>query len=358
MTCITVIIPAFNCATTIARALDSVEKLETGNWKLESRDIEVIVIDDGSSDGTAGVVKSYQLSVNGYRLRLIVLDQNSGPAAARNRGIREAKGEWIAFLDADDAWLPEKLEIQTKLAAEHPEVAMWCGGAVGDETRNAEGGTGKAEGGREERETSNIQHPTSNVQLGGGGMEESCHKRSQSSPLAATNNRQLITDNYRQIPLAEFACCNPVATSTVLVKKAAVEAAGGFDESFRGPEDYDLWLRIAARSPVGMIAAPLARHTRTPGSLSMDDRTFLPQVLRVLDKAYGEGGVLSGRRGRRRARAYQYLCAAWSASTRGAGGTALGLFARAFAECPWISGHPYVGPLSRLKLLWKVLRDG
>jgi hypothetical protein len=130
----------------------------------------------------------------------------------------------------------------------------------------------------------------------------------------------------RELRLAVFAAGNPVATSTVLVKRTALEAVGGFDERFRGPEDYDLWMRIATRFPIGVIRIPLAFYRERPGSLSMDDRTFLPEVLKVLDKAYGPGGALRNCGPRARAAGYQHLACAWMAAERGAMGRAWGLF--------------------------------
>ena len=118
--------------------------------------------------------------------------------------------------------------------------------------------------------------------------------------------------------LADFASGNPVATSTVLVKKTALEAVGGFDEQFRGPEDYDLWMRIAARFELGRIDAPLMRYRQRAGSLSLDDRKFLPEVLRVLEKAFGETGVLNTHRSLRSAAlSSQYWSASWMAFCRG-----------------------------------------
>jgi glycosyltransferase involved in cell wall biosynthesis len=94
---VSAIIPVFNGATTIAAAIDSVLAQEFGG------EVEVIVVNDGSTDGTTGVLDS-------YRGRVTVLDRvNGGPAAARNAGVRASHGEYVAFLDADDIWMPNKL---------------------------------------------------------------------------------------------------------------------------------------------------------------------------------------------------------------------------------------------------------
>lgn len=98
---ISVVIPAYNRAKTISRCLDSV-------LSQTFRSLEVIVVDDCSTDDTAEIVRSYR----DPSVRCVVLERNSGAQAARNRGIQESKGEWIAFQDSDDEWLPEKLERQ------------------------------------------------------------------------------------------------------------------------------------------------------------------------------------------------------------------------------------------------------
>ena len=98
---ISVVIPAFNRAKTIRYSIDSVLKQTLSP-------LEVIVVDDCSTDGTVEIVESYL----DPRVRCIVLEKNSGAQSARNRGIKEARGEWIAFQDSDDEWMPEKLERQ------------------------------------------------------------------------------------------------------------------------------------------------------------------------------------------------------------------------------------------------------
>ena len=103
---ISVVIPAFNRSKTISYCLNSVLAQTYNN-------IDVIVVDDCSTDSTVGIVNNHPDS----RVRCIVLEKNSGAQAARNRGIREARGEWIAFQDSDDEWMPNKLEKQVAAIA-------------------------------------------------------------------------------------------------------------------------------------------------------------------------------------------------------------------------------------------------
>jgi hypothetical protein len=161
----------------------------------------------------------------------------------------------------------------------------------------------------------------------------------------------------RDVPLMELAERNLIATSTVLVRKAALIDVGGFDPQFRGPEDYDLWLRIAARAPLRHLACPLAAYRYQPGSLSTDDRRFLDQVVGVLRKAYGKGGVLHGKPGFRRAVSYQRLACAWMAAGRGAKWPALRLWWSSLLAWPASCSGPYYPmPWARARLLWFILR--
>jgi hypothetical protein len=138
-----------------------------------------------------------------------------------------------------------------------------------------------------------------------------------------------------RLSLADFAVVNPVLSSSVLARRDALAEAGGFDESFRGPEDYELWMRIAARAPVVKAALPLVRYDDRPGSLSTSDGTFLPQIMRVLDKAYGPGGVLRGIGPKRRAQACHCLACSWMAAERGRLARAWRLFLRGVALWPF-----------------------
>ena len=331
---VSVIMPAYNSSATIAAALASVFQQTYG-------DMEVIVVDDASPDDSARVAEAtlrgsrwaavgdtntdrngllhnsrgrhggrpsivenrpFSLSSGGSgsvptvlagvlqearkmesgpqgQYRILRLPQNRGPAAARNAGLTVAGGDWIAFLDADDAWVPDRLRLQMAALQDHPQAVMLCGYTAG------------------------FGEPV---------------------PRPAPQPDELFE-------LDAFAIDNPVATSTVLVRRQVVLDAGGFDERFRGPEDYDLWMRVAARGSVVKLGAVLAFYRHVSGSLSMDDRKFLPQVLAVLDKAYGPDGVLRAFPPLRRvAVATQLWNASWMAFHRGARGPAIRFLVRAF----------------------------
>ena len=299
---VSIIIPACNAFGTIEECLESVAAQTF-------RDYEVIVIDDASRDNTVETVTDWINGRQKENWQVIQNDVNAGPARARNRGISSAQGQWIAFLDADDAWLPEKLDVQMNAAANRPEIEMWCGASV---------------------------------RLGSG-------------ENAGVKEAYCESGDFRvkEITSAELAVSNPVVTSTVLVKKNALNEAGLFNEQFKGPEDYDLWIRLSVKNRIAKICKPLCRYREYHGSLSMDADAFLPQALAVIESAYAPGGALHGRFfcGRSRAKAYRYLSAAWTVSDRGDWPGALRHFVKSM--CLWplpfcgVSGHRWM----RLKLL-------
>lgn len=111
MKLVSVIIPAYNSETFITKAIDSVLSQSYPH-------IETIVVDDGSTDHTARVVRSY-----GDRIKYVYQD-NQGHAKARNRGLQESRGEYCAFLDADDCWLPQKVELQVDILERNPDTGI------------------------------------------------------------------------------------------------------------------------------------------------------------------------------------------------------------------------------------------
>ena len=115
---VSVIMPAYRCEKTVEESVRSVQAQTYGNW-------ELIIVDDGSPDGTPDVLS--RLAKEDPRIRVITLSQNEGVASARNHGAEAASGEWIAFLDSDDVWLPDKLERQLSLAEEKKAVFLYTG---------------------------------------------------------------------------------------------------------------------------------------------------------------------------------------------------------------------------------------
>jgi len=257
-----VVIPAYNCARYLAQALESVfSQTEPAG--------EIIIVDDGSTDNTKEVAASFAGRIK------YIYQENAGPAAARNRGVEDAKGEWIAFLDGDDAWLPWRISVAAKLIANNPGAVLFCGRWV---------------------DISADPQP----------------------PCASDLNK------IRVLSLRELAESNPVGTSTVIMRRDIFMRLGGFDPVFRGLEDYDLWMRAAKDHLLVYADIPLSRYRFILGSLSMDGRLFLPQGIRLFNKAFGEGGVLSGYVDQKpKALAKLYISVSWMAFQHGSRGAAL-----------------------------------
>jgi glycosyltransferase involved in cell wall biosynthesis len=253
---VTVIVPAFNCRQWIRQAIDSV----LGQTVAPA---EIIVIDDGSTDGTGEILADY-----GTRIRTIV-QSNRGVAAARNAGLRAAKGELIAFLDADDVWHPRKLELQRRAMADRPRIGLLGTGVFG--------------------------WPAAEMP----GIIAEC-----TVPVAEIARGALAVRNY-------------LTTSSVLMRREVVRQIGEFDAALSGPEDHEYWLRAIDASSVGILSLPLTGYRSVPGSLSKRAATMEAGMLRIL-------GTLDARdfwRGDRllRRRAYSYVAYA-SANLHGAAG--------------------------------------
>ncbi|OGW83626.1 MAG: glycosyl transferase [Omnitrophica bacterium GWA2_52_8] len=191
---VSVIIPAWNRAGLLPRALESVLNQQGVSF-------EVLVVDDGSDDGTPEI-----LHKDFPQVRLLSR-KRKGPAAARNSGIEHSAGEWIAFLDSDDTWLPGKLAAQTAFLEAHPDIPV-C----------------------------------------------------QTEEIWIRNGRRVNPmKKHRKYGGWIFEHCLPlciISPSAVMMHRSVFDEAGPFDESYPACEDYELWLRIAARYPVGLIEKP------------------------------------------------------------------------------------------------------
>lgn len=203
MTHVSVILPVFNRQASVARAIESVLAQTAGH-------LELIVIDDGSTDGTPDVLGRYREKTR------ILRQDNRGAYAARNRGIAAARGEILAFIDSDDRWHSDKLERQLPLLR-RPEVALVYGDAVRLSTA------------------------------------------SDGAPSAGANAFRLVPPRRGRVT-HHFATGNFVPTSTVLVRRAALEAIGGFREA-RLSADYLAWFRIACAHELDFVDQAVADYT-------------------------------------------------------------------------------------------------
>jgi len=206
-----IIIPTYNRAHIIGEALDSV-------LAQSCKDFEIIVVDDGSTDNTPEVLQPYLDRIR-YLKKL-----NSGPAAARNRGITESHGEYIAFLDSDDRWYPNKLAQIERAIGAHPEAGLFYSDfRLVDEQRS--------------------------------------YKRE-------IHSRHIVGNGYHQLLLGGF-----FGTSTVVVKRECFDLCGLFYKDLYGPEDLDMWIRIAKQFPIVHLPIVLVEYSfQSSGSVFANSR--------------------------------------------------------------------------------------
>ena len=225
---VSVIIPAFRVTEFIGDALASV-------FSQTYSDYEVIVVNDGCPD-TAGL----EAEIAPYRDRIqYIVQENGGPSAARNTGIRAARGELIAQLDGDDQWFPGFLEYQVGFLDVHPEVDVSFTDAVF---------IGGPHDGRRFFEANGTAGPIT---------------------LEALLRQKVV-----------------VLTSSMAGRRACLEKVGLYDESLPSVEDFDLWLRLVAEGArLAYSREVLVRYRRVPNSLSSDEPRMLHEGITALDKA-------------------------------------------------------------------------
>lgn len=287
---VSVVIPTYNSREFLAETLGSV-RAQTFT------DFEVVVVDDGSTDGTPDLAAGYSTLMP---LRLLV-QPNAGPARARNRGIREARGRYIAFIDADDLMEPQRLELQVQALEHEPALALVHTDLM---TFNENG----------------VIHST---------------RRAFSSPAGGHVLDRLLLDNF-------------ITTSTVMAPAERLVEAGLFNEKRRISEDFELWLKMAESRPIGYIERPLVRYRTRGASLSGDKLRTGLVALDVVDVFWREHPELAARQPvlRRRSLAAHCAFAARAALQQGEVRRAFALLFRAAGFEP---GNPEV---------WKLMAKG
>lgn len=220
---VSVVIPVYNREATIERAIRSV-------LDQTYSDFEIIVVDDGSRDQSQQIIEKLQRQNRKIRY---FRQENLGPSAARNKGIAEARSEYIAFLDSDDYWYPQKLAKQIQLFSTHHGLGMvYC-------------------------------------------WAEVINRFSKSWYKNAT-----YTKNAFGCLLAEG---NFIATSSAITKKTVFNRIGYFDEEIKGPEDFDLWLRIADRFKIDCVKEYLViKHEGAPNSLQNNPGQMFENLEKIM----------------------------------------------------------------------------
>jgi glycosyltransferase involved in cell wall biosynthesis len=261
--------PALNRVRYIAAAIDSVLAQTFTNW-------ELLVVDDGSSDETPAIAGGY--AARDARIHLI-RQPNQGVTAARNSALRRARGRYVAFLDSDDLWLPEKLARQVASFEAHPDAAFIYTGYVL--------------------------------------MNEDGTPRREVRP-----DRRWQGDIHRRLWLED----NEILGPTVMVATAMLSRVGLFDEALKGAENLDLRLKLSKLGPVFFVDDVLYRYRKHPDTLTSQSELMDTQHLRLIDAHFGGRPLGAEERGLRRAAIAKFHRA------RADRAFSVGRYGRAFAD--------------------------
>jgi len=231
---ISVVIPTYNSENFIAKTLETLYSQTYNNY-------EVIVSDDGSTDNTVDVVRSFFLQ-NSSRKKALLINKHEGPGAARNKGIKSASGDWISFLDSDDLWNHNKLESTVGYILKNDDIDLVCHSLIA------------------------IDGSKENL------MDPSKYFNNKINPFLSM---------YRE---------NCLYTSALTIKKDILYQAGLFDNKLLSAQDYDLWLRLGLINKIkmGFIEEALSKHIIREGNISSNIERRLKCMLEISRKYYVE----------------------------------------------------------------------
>ena len=232
MPTVSVIIPIYQRAHLVSQTIESV-------LAQTYTDYEIIVVNDGSTDNTKEVLACFGNKIT------TIHQENKGVSAARNTGINAAKGLYIAFLDSDDLWQPNKLEKQLAFFESNPKIGLVYSDAF------------------------------------------------------FFNEKGVLPDKWTSVypppPVWQFLALfgrNFILTSTVVVRRECLDEVGLFDETLKSCEDYDLWLRIIEKFPIYFLNEPLGYYRQSANSLDSNREQMLATNLRAREKAFSRNPEL------------------------------------------------------------------
>lgn len=226
MPIISVIVPAYNCESTIIETITSIQ-VQT------LFDIEIIIINDGSTDNTLNLLTKIQ----DERLKIFSYE-NGGLPTARNRGITHATSPYISFIDADDLWAPDKLELQLAALLNHPNAGVAYSWTIC------------------------IDNEGKNFYPG-------------------------VQASYQGNVLSHLLVCNFIASgSNVLLRREVIDAVGEFDSTLKSCEDWDYWLRVARSWDFVVVTKPQIIYRLSSGAMSSKIEVMEKYQLLVLEKAF------------------------------------------------------------------------
>lgn len=290
---VSVVIPTYNYGRYVTEAVDSVLGQSHTNR-------EVIVVDDGSTDDTRERLMRYGGSIR------YIYQENRGLSAARNTGIRNAKGQWIAFLDSDDLWHPRKLEIQLDA----------------------------------------VQRGTDLRVIGCARAEEMWPEPQGTTPSLRTLGVLDFLQSYKGI-----------SGSSAVVRRDCFEVVGLFDETLRSCEDRHMWLRLATRFACAVVDWPGWWYRPHSGQMSRDSERMYRNYRRMLDLFFANHPEHAAKRSL--ASAYAHLDASHCFYEDGDTRRAINHLMRSICHYPWqIRGADRPVRYLRAKLLLKFLIDG
>lgn len=223
---VSVIIPAYNAERTILETIASVQQQTFS-------DFEIIVINDGSTDRTLELVQGIQ----DERVKIFSYE-NGGLPVARNRGISRAKGEFIAFIDADDIWTSDKLELQVALLQQHPEAGVAYS------------------------------------------WSRFMNERGELSYVV--DDRHIEGNVYEKLLLNNFLNNG----SSLLVRREAIESAGKFDPTLKSCEDWDFYLRLAAKWSFVLVPKPQILYRQSSTAMTSKIDVMESAALITIERAY------------------------------------------------------------------------
>jgi GT2 family glycosyltransferase len=227
MPIISVVIPTYNAERTILNTVESVQKQTFS-------DIEILLINDGSTDQTLDLIQH----ISDQRLKIFSYE-NAGLPVTRNRGVSHAAGEFISFIDADDLWTPDKLELQLLALQQHPEAGVaysWTSYFI------------------DGQETSIF--PYDSISLNG--------------------------NVYSKILVNNFVASG----SNILVRRKVVESLGGFEPTLRACEDWDFYIRLAAKWDFVVVPKHQILYRQSSNAMTSQVDIMEKEALRVVERAY------------------------------------------------------------------------
>ncbi len=295
---VSVVIATYNRARFLPETIESV-------LKQRFRDFEIIVVDDGSTDETQKVLRGYGDKISFF------YQENRGPSAARNLGIRFARGNWIAIQDSDDLCTPYHLEVLFSYADKNPNLGMvFANGAYLD----------------------GLQHDRETI-------------------IPEDKSRRLA---QRGVRLADLFDKSILRLQAALISKECLEAVGGLDEELRICMDLDLGFKLFMRYPVAYLNQVVFLYRKHEGNIGRDQERRLLENIRVIEKlvrGFPQAEEMLGRRRIARRMGYRYYRLAkgrWKAGNKGGAAEAI---RKAASLCPFSLKYR----LYQLRWIWCVV---